>query len=938
MDNENESKNNLHLVNDSKKEDPSKYLLNNYIFFVDKLFKQPKICIENILKNKDQSSNILTNTKSKDPKELSIIGQSLKDEIKKNPSGNAANELYEITHISNLKNCEQLIKRNSFYMYTQKLFICLHQASRNYFFASMKQLCGYAPKKIEHSEFIGLKILNFLTFMVSSYTTAYGVNHLLQNNSLAILSAFNGNEGEIPRIITSFICGCLLSLIIFHLKSSLFKGILSAGKIWKGITQTYRKHPSKIIFATLILSISLKTNYDGGIALISKSEYINEQYQLINKQATTAYDDYNSIIPSTPSTSSTSPKSSINKLAMNSFNQSVMALKQSTQKIILNFKKFPSEEDDGIASSGHSGQGPRYRGKSFIIEGGYDKNNNTVSKFSKNYDLANEVDTIIQSTGVNYKLSLETKINRLLSKYENSVMLQKKQVEAKLLELDRMVKSMDSVLPRFLGMSFVEYYDLNRIVKDMAQSFVLNAKEYDDTVTQLKSMMDQYIQVLSKIDRSGNARARDYKVSVTFPQMNVSEILALTKGLPEVKYMSFDELISLLKGKYGLMWAQIVMLCILVISVLIDLADVVFLSPSLASRGRRELEMIPSKEDELNDWEEKFLKQCYMFLYDDDVAQIYNQLIPTKSLVLIDAFYQLLEEVNPQVMDSLDKKISTHLWDYLKSDFRPLHAHTANLYNERVKAIEIINKNPEHYLNRYLEIIFPFLNDIIEQSDFTFDEIDRRVQSKQNQILNRILERVEFLSLEADTPSLYSYYKSDRLLKKLLKMDNKISQQLKQLQMPEQNSKDNKDNKDNKDKKNGRGNKRVEGAKEKIKNSSCATDYDTEYNIVRIENMKKMQANIQKELDKVTRELENLRIRARNYLIADNVEINTFTLWWKMAKSFLSNYYSFRIQEGIVSKIISRRKWLSMMSHRIDKPQQEVSIEKKDSYTNAQAA
>ncbi|MBF0366127.1 MAG: hypothetical protein HQK50_11185 [Oligoflexia bacterium] len=868
-----------------RKENAREHLINNYIYFVDKIFKKNKINIASILSSDNSESNLLAYDKEKKSEQLVVKGESLKDEIVRNPSGHTSKDLWELTHLTSLKNSEQLLKRNPFYYFAQELFICLHHASRNYFIASMKQLCGYSPKKIEHSEYMVLKILNVLTFLVSSYTTAYGVNHLLQKNDLAILSSFNGNEGEIPRVMLSLVVGCLLSLIIFHLKSNLFRGILSAGKIFDGIKQVYLKHPWKIVFATLVLSLSLKTNYDGGVALISKAEYINEQYRLITHQATVAYERSNS-----------GQSNSIS-----SFQQSVDALKQFSEDTVVKFKKFPSEEDEGVASSGFSGQGARYRGKSFVVEGGYDKDKSSVVAVRNftNQDLAREVDDIIQTSGIDFSISLETKIKRLISNYETSVNFQKKQVEGHLLELDNLVKGSNRYLPRFVSISFVEYYDLNRLVKEMAKSFVLTAQQYDETVSQLQFLINQHIQVLTRIDRAGNARARNYKISLVLPSMNVSEVLALTKGLPEVRYLSFEELITLLNSKYGLMWAQLVMLFILVMSVLIDLADVIFMSPSLAYRGRRELEMLSAKEDEINDWEEKFLKQCYLFLYDDDVAQIHNRLIPGKSIFLVDAFYQLLEEANPMVMDTLDKKISTNVLNYLKSDFRPLHAHATNNYNERAKAIEIIVKNKEYYLNRYLELTFPCLKEILMQTDFSFEEIDRRVQSRQNEILNRLLERVEFLSCEADKPSFYYYFKKAYRVKKIKKLDSEIEQKLEKLKI------------------------------------NATTDDFMDYNRLRIDNLVNKRMMIKNELASLARELNELTISARNYLTKDGEEVSKWMICKKMVTSFISILYSTYSENNVVSKILSRRKWLLSMGHRIARPQtmegpleQKVSLRK----------
>lgn len=869
--------NNIHSKNKRSKINPRTPLMTNYNYFLGQMlrpkgfFEKPSVNIFNLFSDDNQRSNIFSHQEYYRGKIIMQKAHVLQKEVESNPNGNTARDLHDFFHHTRLKDNEPFLKKNSFYHLAQDLFSCFHNSAKAYFTTSMKQLCGYGPKTIEPIRSKALSILGVLTFIVSSFTTGYGVNHLLQGSDAAILSMFNGDQGEILRLITSFIGGCLLSYIILHLKVSFYHCILSAGKVFKGIQTAYFKYPWTMIFSTIMLMVSLKTNYDGGIALLSKSEYITEEHTHIHAQAAAAFDTV----------------MSDKQASVTSFYQSVEALKQKAQTIKAQFNQFPMVEASGKASSGRSGQGPRYWGKNFVVHGAYDKNKNIVSNLTRSKRLSNKIDAIIQSSGVDFKLSLAAKIDTLIVGYENFVKEQQSEINNHLKKLDASIKN-DSPLPDFLNMAFVEYYDLNSVAKTMTKSFNKTVSQYRSTVVQLKTMIEQYIKVLRQIDRSGYAKARTYNVTITFPPMNVKAVTALKKGIRKVKYKSFNELIMLLKGKYGMLWAQIVMLMVLIMSVLIDLADIVFLSPFLARQGKKEAEIITGKQDELNEWEEKFLKQCFLFFDEKDVKKVYGGLIPANSILLVDAFYQLLEEINPQVIDPLDKSASARFWDYLRSDFADLHIKAASDYNERVKALQALIKDPKQHLNRYLEIVLPSLDEILQQTDFTFSEIDNKVQSKQHHLIGHISKRMQEASQSNDRSSFYNYFQQKLLIKRLLKKDEQITQQLLQLKS-----------------------EHVAASNPKLAKNELFN-----YNKLRTQNLQVEQNHIKKELSKATLHLQQMQKRTEEYLRLGSLNMGKIVIWWKMIKSFAFAKQQLHTNRNTNNRITSRRMWLAMMGQK----------------------
>ncbi len=837
---------------------------------------KPDFKIERVLSESKKEQSLLNYDNKEDRAVILKEGNRLMESVHTNPDSQVFEDFQDFKQLSEANTNEQLLKKNTFYILSQSIFNHFHSAAKRYFMNSMEELFSYSPKKIIPIHFRGLTVLGILTFLISMFTTGYGVNHLLQNNSIPLLTLLQGDSGEIPRFIIALLSGCSLSYIILHLKVALYRGMLATGKVFKGIKAAYLKHPVGIITACLLAFVSLKTNYDGGVALISKAEYVSEQQKLITKNALTALGKI---------------KEKEKAEGMTSFKDSVVFLNTKVEEILKQFQKFPLDEADGNASSGHSGQGPRYFGKRFVINGRYDDKVLTVSSVSKGGTLARQIDYIISSSGLDMSLSLEEKMKGLVGKYEVAVRNQEKTVQQYIQDLNQLVDTKESVLPSFLSLAFVEYYDLNERVQQMAKSFTANANLYKETSTKLKTLINEHIKVLTAIDRSGRPKHNKYEVAISFPPMNVAGVAALQRDLPKVKYKSFSELIELLKGKYGLLWAQVIMLIILVLSVLIDLADVVFLSPNIARQGRNEAAVILGKRDELNEWEEKFLKQIYVLLHEKDIETIFGGLIPKEDALIVDAFYQLIEEINPQIIDPLDRHWTTQIKDYLLSVFKELHIPAANDYNERVVAITNMTENPEVCMNRLMEIIFPYLDEILEQGDFSFDEVDRRVQGRQGAMIEDLLTKMKRLSADNSTPSFYKLFQMNRNLKKLTKADASLTRQIKELE-PE------------------------------ITELPEVQNQLVDYNKIRRLILEQEQCRVREEISNIIGEAIHVQSQAESFLSHGTANLNRMAIWFKMIKSFLIARYGSKKSETGGDLITSRRGWLATMGQNIHREQE----------------
>ncbi|MBL6989571.1 MAG: hypothetical protein ISR65_07325 [Bacteriovoracaceae bacterium] len=815
------------------------HLLNNYNYFIGKLinpsalFERPKVTIFDLLNNGNQRSNLFTYNGYSKGQQVMKTGQELKDEITQNPGGHTAKDLHDFFNISADKDQELILKRNPFYKLAQQIFIYFHSAAKQHFINSMKQLCNFSPTQIMPIKSTALTILGVITFLLSTFTTGFALNHYLQENSnYSILSLFQGDKGAIFRVIAATIVGCLLSYIIIHLKVSLYRSILSTGKVIKGIKTAYFKYPWTMLFSTLMLLVSFKTNYDGGVALLSKSQHINQEHAHILKQTTAAF----------------AP-----------INESVIAIKQKAQTVITHFNQFPL-----VAAK------------------------DTTKVTSK------RVDAIMQASGLDFKVPIETKITAIVGDYENTAKLQLSQINKLTNKLDNFINSQNSLLPTVIDKSFVGYYDINDTKQQIAKSFNVIYSNYSETITKFKTLIDQYAKVLRQIEQSDNSFTKSDALVLSLPSLNSGAMNQFSAANLKLKHMSYDDLTHTFKNQYGVLWAQFFMVLLLVLSVLIDLVDIILLAPNLAKQGKKESEIVPGKQEQLHEWEDKFLKQCFLFFDEKDVLQVYSGLIPQNSIMLVDSFYHLLEEINPQLIDPLDKSLGERIWDYVKNDFRPLHTLAATDYNERVEAIQHLILHPDYYLGRYLDIILPHLDKIIDQADFTFDELDRRVQGKQNQILEDISKRMNDAACDHDGPSMYLYYQQKRQVTKLHKDEVQIAKQLLKLSSAEVELK----NKEN-----------------KLATVVTATNMEEAFNVSKLRKLSliKEQERIKQQLEAAQAELDLLQIRSENYLLHNTIHLSKFEICKKMLNSFLCAHglYSTKHKTKAVN---SRRKWLSMIN------------------------
>ncbi len=664
---------------------------------------------------------------------------------------------------------EQLLHDNQFYHLCKEFFIYHAKAAKSHFISLHKNNFPPTPKH-EVAQRPAKIAIGLLTFLASMCTTAYGVDNWIQSVEYTFLKWLQGPDLAAIRMLLSFVAGFILSYVILDLKAAIFRGFMNAGKVFRGLRIAYFHNPVWLIPATFLTVISLKTNYDGGVAFISKASDLSMQSELIKKRVGETFQE----------------NIELTDAKLTSFFQTVKALHKSKEEVWRQFVKIPEDEASGVSSSGVAQQGPRYWGKFIVVYGGYKPGEKELIHIYKDTQLTRQIDRILQARGMSFEHAINKKIEKHINSYEKYLKRQKSEIVAIVEDLDMLMNMQEKSVMEAIRIVYLEYYDINEIVKKMIKVLENVEARYKGTVKNINGLINEHIQLLTQVDRSGGASAKQYEVKANFPLMDVSTVLALKKGIPRAKHKTFAELTAFLKDEYGEVLATTMMIIILALAVLVDLADPFIFGALIAREGRNEQERSPRMMSELKDWEGHFLTNCRSYFENPDLKKIFPGLVPKDDALLTDTFYRLLEEMNPKITDDRDKGTMWRFKERFFSGFTPVHTTEVAGYNARIWAIKRLLKKPELILSQYYNLMFPKLESTLYQPDSTLGEIYSHVSAEQT--INRENFDVEQKKAVHEYGILYLYewnmLKNEHahLGKRLVKSQAKLDKILKKIE------------------------------------------------------------------------------------------------------------------------------------------------------------
>ncbi|MBF0462353.1 MAG: hypothetical protein HQL87_13280 [Magnetococcales bacterium] len=560
----------------------------------------------------------------------------------------------------------------------------------------LKRLCKKTADQIDTWMGMGKVAVAILLFFGSSFTTGQGINDLLQSQESFELfgGLFDGREAEMLRYGVAILVGLLLSSAILDYKDRLFSAIAEEGGVLRGLRTVVLRHPRWMILATFLTAFSIKTNYDGIVSLISKKADLARQSEQIRARVKKALGS----------------RFFVNTVEPDDLHDIQGVLQNATADAIAKFKRVPDDEVSGVASSGDPRMGPRYWGKYFIVNGGYEPGVHDVAHSTQSLTagFSARIDEMLRDSHLDLRPSIADKITALRQRYDNHLQQTETQVEEYLGRL-RGLMEMRGYSPEEIKRVFaLEHYQINELVLTMANALEENKNEYERVAGELNQLTDATVAVLQQVDKSGAASRREYHIEgkLAIPALDAIQELKNTR-IPNATHKSFAELKEFLAEEYGLALANGMLLAILFLSFCMDLLDPLIYSRWTAINGRQDRSLFPDLIGYLREWENDFVVRSHQFFYRRDVQQIFNGLALPNRTGIRNAFYRLLEDLDPHLRDARDQSPAQRGGDWFKGLFRLTRTQDMHHYNQRAEAIDRFVADKERYFKQFLEYLLP---------------------------------------------------------------------------------------------------------------------------------------------------------------------------------------------------------------------------------------
>ncbi|HAT51611.1 MAG: hypothetical protein HQL07_16295 [Nitrospirae bacterium] len=540
---------------------------------------------------------------------------------------------------------------------------------------------------------IGKFTLGLFLFIGSTLTTAKGVSDLVQLPAFADYfgPGLMGSHNEGLRTGLALLTGLLLSSAILDFKSRLFQGVAETGKVFPGYLLALRRNPRWVIIALFLTSASIWTNYDGIVLLLSKTEDLSWQWKQVQKQVKTGLGDPTQV-------DTTHPDSLWDLHAV---------LQQNIAQAIQKFQTVPDDEMTGTASSGVAMKGPRYWGKYFIVNGGYQPGIQDVAHAHKPSTITDSIDAMLKGSGLDLSQSLEAQLLKLLDDFSQDLAATNTKVQAQMESLEAMM-SIHSLAPSDLYTFFnLESYHVNNKVQEVVTTLEENTSRLSVMAERLNRLTADTIALLVKVDQAGGVVLNHYDIHIQVHIPQLEAIEQLKKGnIPGVQRRTLEELKSILLERYGLAIGGTILFFILFIAISMDLSDPIFYSAMVARWGRRDRHFLEENIQRFQKWEREIIQDIRVFLMRPDIrASIPNLPCPPMAVVTW-THHLFLESLDAAVKDqeSLTPTEALRFWFF--ELFQASRIRFVKGYNARLAVSNRILSNPHVFGPRLLNRIY----------------------------------------------------------------------------------------------------------------------------------------------------------------------------------------------------------------------------------------
>ena len=560
---------------------------------------------------------------------------------------------------------------------------------------------------------VGKLLIGLILFLGSTMTTAKGVIDLVQLPGFVAMfgDALAGAEHESVRTFFALFVGLVFSSVILDFKSRLFQGVAEVGKVFPGFFYAFRRYPRWIFISLFLTMISIWTNYDGIVLLVSKTEDLSYQWKAIETQVNRAMGD--------PTQRDLENPGSLRDLHA--------ILGQKAKEAVAKFKQVPEDERSGAASSGIAKIGPRYWAKYFIVHGGYIPNQNDISTAYRRSSFIHKIDGMLQHSNLDLRISLEEKIHRILLEYDNTFRRTEAAVQKGMHALSDQMTFEDYSFDELMAMFNLESYHVNAGVQQVVGHLEENKNAFARAALEINRLAESHIALLRAVDKVGTPANNNYTIAVRIAIPQLEAIDNLRQGeIPMAKRRNLVELKSIMLERYGVALGSSLLFLVLFIAVFMDLSDPILYSAMIARWGRRDRHFLDENVARFHVWEDAYVQNLRKFLVQSDILPLLPKLPAPKIQTFHYVYNQFLEDVEPRVKDISSRGLFERLRFWFFGLFLETRIDYVEGYNARQTATMKCLKDQKTYAPRLLNKIFPGLLDPFKIGVDHFDKLFER--------------------------------------------------------------------------------------------------------------------------------------------------------------------------------------------------------------------
>lgn len=540
---------------------------------------------------------------------------------------------------------------------------------------------------------IGKFTLGLILFIGSTLTTAKGVIDLVQLPSFAEIfgDALSGSQNEGVRMTLSIVVGLVLSSTILDYKSRLFQGVAEVGRVFSGYVQAFRRNPRWVVIAMVLTAMSIWTNYDGIVLLMSKTEDLTWQWRRVQKEVQES-------LGHPDKTNVDHPGSLWDLYAV---------MQRSVAKAAADLNKLPLDEMSGAASSGVAQKGPRYWGKHFIVDGGYQFGSQDISHAMTQSTMTLKIDAMLRESGLDLSFSLEQQLLRLLESYHKDLGDTDAEIQRKMVALERMMSVRSFSIPELYAFFSLESYHVDEKVKEVVALMEANTKRYVDVVERMEKLAGAAIALLVQVDQAGGVVKNDYNIHINIQVPKLDSIENLKRGsIPSVQRRNLQELKNILLERYGLAMGSGILFLILFIAISMDLSDPIFYSAMVARWGRRDRHFLDENIQTFKKWEREIVQNIRVFLMRPDIRSALPHIPCPPMATVYWTWHLFLEGLDAQLKDDRSLKPMERFRFWFFELFQASRIRYVRDYNNRLVVTTRLLGNPEQQSSRFLNRLY----------------------------------------------------------------------------------------------------------------------------------------------------------------------------------------------------------------------------------------